>query len=224
MALDVGYRLRTVVTENMNLKLLSLGFALVLYSLVHGSQEAQRSLLLSVVAVTPNDAQNRELVSPIPAQIRVTVRGPKATLEDLHADDIGSIHLDLRGGNETRVTFDPATIPVPPGIQIEQIDPPSIDLSWEDRIVRDVPVEVGIVGTPAQGFVVKGVPVADPATVRARGAKSEAMVVQHARADAFDVTGLTAGKYTRQLAVERAPGRVAYDASSVTASVEIGRE
>jgi hypothetical protein len=196
----------------------------MLYSLVHGSQEAQRSLLLSVVAVTPSDAQNRELVSPIPAQIRVTVRGPKATLEDLHSDDIGSIHLDLRGGNETRVTFDPATIPVPPGIQIEQIDPPAIDLAWEDRVTRDVPVEVGIVGTPAPGFVVKGVPAADPETVRARGAKSDVMVVQHARADAFDVTGLTAGKYTRQLAVDRAPGRVSYDASSVAASVEIGRE
>jgi hypothetical protein len=115
-------------------------------------------------------------------------------------------------------------IPVPPGIQIEQIDPPSVDLAWEDRITRDVPVEVGIVGTPASGFVVKGVPVADPAMVRARGAKSEALVVQHARADAFDVTGLTAGKYTRQLGIERAPGRVTFDASIVTATVEIGRE
>jgi hypothetical protein len=225
VALDVGYRLRAVVTENLNLKLLSLGFALLLYSLVHGSQEAQKSLLLSVVAMTPSDAANRELVTPIPAQIRVTVRGPRATLDDLHADDIGSVQLDLRGGNETRKTFDPATIPVPPGLVVEQIDPPAIDLTWEDRISRDVPVEVGIVGTPASGFVVKGVPAADPAMVRVRGAKSEAIVVQHARADAFDVTGLTAGSYTRQLqlAIDR-PGRLAYDASSVSATVEIGRE
>jgi YbbR domain-containing protein len=223
VALDVGYRFRSVVTENMNLKLLSLGFALLLYSLVHGSQEAQKSLLLSVVAMTPNDAANRELVTPIPAQIRVTVRGPRATLDDLHADDVGSVQLDLRSGNETRKTFDPSMVPVPPGLVVEQIDPPSIDLTWEDRISRDVPVEVGIVGTPAPGFVVKGVPAADPEMVRLRGAKSEAIVVQHARADAFDVTGLTAGKYTRQLAIDR-PGHLAYDASSVSATVEIGRE
>jgi hypothetical protein len=224
VALDVGYRLRSTVTENLNLKLLSLGFALLLYSLVHGSQEAQRSLLLNVVASTPSDAQNRELVTPIPAQIRVTVRGPRSTLDDLHADDVGSVPLDLRDGNMTRWTFDPATIPVPPGLQIEQIDPPAIDLTWEDRITRDVPVEVGIVGTTAPGFVVKGVPEADPPTVRARGAKSEVLVVQHARADAFDVTGLTAGKYTRQLAIDRAPGRLTYDATSVSATIEIGRE
>jgi len=163
-------------------------------------------------------------VTPIPAQIRVTVRGAKSTLDELHADDIGSVQIDLRSGSVTRLTFEPSMIPVPPGLTVEQIDPPAVDLTWEDRIQRDVPVEVGIVGTPASGFVVKGTPTSDPATVRARGPKSEVMVVQRARADAFDVTGLTAGKYTRQLAIERAPGRLAYDVPSVAASVEIARE
>ncbi len=126
MALDVGYRVRSIVTENFNLKILSLGLALLLYSLVHGSQEAQRLLMLNVVTFTPGDAQNRELVTPIPAQIRVTVRGPRTTLDDLHADDVGSVHVDLRGGNETRWTFDSTTIPVPPGLQI-RADRPARD-------------------------------------------------------------------------------------------------
>src|SRR5579862_513147 len=162
MALDLTYRLRASLTENLNLKLLSLVFALLLYSFVHGSQDAQRSLQVSVVALTPPDSANRELVTPIPAEIRVTVRGPRSTLDDVHADDVGSVQIDLRGGNETRVTFDPSSIPVPPGLRVEQIDPPAIDLAWEDRIVRDVPVEVGIVGAPAPGFVVKGAPSAEP--------------------------------------------------------------
>jgi hypothetical protein len=217
-------RLRLLVTENLNLKLLSLAFALVLYSLAHGSQDAQRSIPISVVALTPPELANRVLMTPIPASIRVTVRGPRSTLDDLHADDMGSIHLDVRGGNETRVVFDPGVIPVPPGLKIEQIDPPSIDLEWQDVIVRDVPVEVGVVGTPAAGFVVKGAPTADPPFVRAHGPKSEVMVLQRARADAFDVTGMTDGKYTRPLAIERPAGRVTYDVANVTGAVEIGRE
>lgn len=220
---DVAYRVRAVVTENLGLKLLSLVFALLFYSAVHGSQDAQRSLLLSVVALTPPETSNRELVTPIPAQIRVTLRGPRSALDEVHADDL-SVQVDLRGGNETRLTFAPSMIPVPPGLRIEQIDPPDIDLTWEDRIVRDIPVEVGIVGTPAPGFVVKGAPAADPPMVRARGPKSEVMVLQHARSDAFDVTGLTAGVYTRQLAIDRPSGPVAYDVPSVTGKVEIGRE
>ena len=222
--MDLAYRLKSIVTENLNLKLLSLAFALVLYSLVHGSQEAQRSILLSVVALTPPETANRVLMTPIPAQIRVTVRGPRSTLDDLHADDIGSVQLDLRGGNESRVTFEPAMIPVPPGLKVEQIDPPAIDLTWEDRVVRDVPVEVGVVGTPAGGFMVKGAPIAEPSVVRAHGPKSEVMVLQHARADAFDVTGLTEGKYARQLAIDRPPGRVTYDVPSVSAAIDVGRE
>ncbi len=220
----VAYQLRSLVVENLNLKLLSLGFALVLYSLVHGSQEAQRSLLLSVVALTPPGSSNRVLMTPIPAQIRVTVRGTKSALDDLHTDDMATVQLDLHGGNETRVTFKPAMIPLPPGLKVEQIDPPELDLAWEDLVVRDVPVEVGVVGTPARGFVVKGEPQADPRVMRARGPKSEVLVVQRARADAFDIGGLTEGKYTRLLAVEHPPGRVTFDSPSVSATVEIGRE
>jgi hypothetical protein len=223
VALDLGYRIRSLVFENLNLKLVSLAFALTLYSVVHGSQEAQRSLAVSVVALTPPETSNRELVTTIPPEIRVTVRGQRSTLDDLHADDI-HVQLDLRDGIETRKTFEPSMIPLPPGIKVEQIDPPWIDLTWEDRIVRDVPVEVGIVGTPAPGFVVKGAPAADPSTVRAQGPKSEVIVLQHARADAFDVKGLTEGKYPRQLAIDRPPARVKYDAQSVQATVEIARE
>jgi hypothetical protein len=223
MALDVAYPIRSLFTENIGLKLVSLGFALTLYSLVHGSQEAQRSMLVGVVALTPPENANRELVSPIPAEIRVTVRGARSTLDDLHADDI-QVQLDLRSASETRKVFTPDMIPVPPGITVQQIDPPELDLKWEDRIVRDVPVEVGVVGSPAAGFVVKAAPVAEPKTVRAQGPRSQVLVLQRARADAFDVGGVTEGKYTRQLAIDRPYGRIVYDALTVSATVEIGRE
>ena len=60
--------------------------------------------------------------------------------------------------------------------------------------------------------------------MRAGGPKSAVVVLQHARIDAFDVSGLTEGKYTRQLAVDRPPPRVSFDVPSVSATVEIGRE
>ena len=123
---ELGYRVRAFAFENANLKLLSGAFALLLYASVHGSQDAQRSLLVSLVALTPPENANRELVTSIPPEIRVTVRGPRSTLDDLHADE-ASYQMDLRGGALTRFTFDPAVIPLPPGLKIEQIDPPAID-------------------------------------------------------------------------------------------------
>jgi hypothetical protein len=215
--------LRAVALENLNLKLLSLAFALGLYAYVHGSQEAQRSLDLNI-DVLATDPTRRVLRTPIPPTLRVTVRGPKSILDELRADSQPAVQVDLHNGTDTHVTFDPSIIPVPPGVKVEQIEPPSIDLVWDDVVQRDVPVEVGVVGTPAPGYVVKGAPVADPATVRARGPKSEVIVIQRVRADAFDVTGLTEGKYPRQLALDRPRGRATYDAQSVSATVDIGRE
>jgi YbbR domain-containing protein len=221
--MNVGYTLRAAVTENLNLKVISVAFALLLYSLVHGSQEAQRSIRLNVVALLPQ-TPNRVLMTSLPEKINATVRGPKSTLDDLNADDIASVQIDLRAGTESRVTFEPSMIPLPPGLKVEQIDPPAIDMTWEDVIASDKPVQVGVVGTPAPGYVVKGAPLADPARVRMRGPNSRLAVIQFARADAFDVTGLTAGRYTRDLAIDPPPNRVELDVTSVSATVEVGRE
>ena len=224
MALEIGNRVRAAFTENFSLKALSFAFALVLYSLVHGAQDAQRSILVNVLALAPPEGGDRVLVTPVPPNVRVTLRGPKSALDDLHADDIGNIQVDLHNGTETRVTFESQMVHVPPGVKVEQIDPPEILLTWEDRVVRDLPVQVSVVGTPAPGFVVKGAPIAEPAQVRARGPKSEVMVLQHARADAFDVSGLTDGKHTAQLAIDRPPGRVTYEVARVAVTIEVARE
>jgi hypothetical protein len=224
MALDLVERIKGGFTENLNLKLLSFAFALVLYALVHGSQDAQRSVLVDLVVLLPPESANRVLSNQLPPQVRLTLRGPRAALDELHADDIGNLQVDVHSGNEKRITLNPEMAHVPPGVHVEQIDPPAIDLLWEDQISREVPVQVSVVGIPAPGFMVKGVPVADPPTVKVRGPKSEVVVLQHARADAFDVAGLTENVYTRALALDKPPGRITYDVASVQVTTGIGRE
>ncbi len=216
--------IRSALTENINLKLVSIGFTLVLYSLVHGAQDAQRSVSVDLVLLLPSDEVNRVLVSPIPPQVRVTLRGPRTTLDELHADDIGNLQVDVRAGQDRRVIFEKSSVHVPTGVQVDQIDPPGIDLQWDDVITRDVPVQVTVTGTPAPGFIVKGQPLSDPANVRVRGPKGEVAVLQHARADAFDVSGLSEGTYTRALAIDRPTGHLAFDIRSVSVTTQITRE
>ncbi len=224
MAIEVLRRARVSLMENLNLKLFSLGIALVLYSLVHGSQDAQRSLLVDLVVLLPPETGNRILANQLPPQVRLTLRGPRAQLDELHADDIGTLQVDVHSDTERRITLDPAMVHVPPGVRVEQIDPPALYLAWEEQIVRDVPIQVSVVGTPAPGFVVKGAPLAEPTTVRVHGPKSDVLTLQHARADAFDVNGLTEGVYPRHLALDKPPGRVTFDTSNVLVTTEITRE
>jgi len=226
MALELGEKLKAAFTENLNLKFIAFGFALVLYSLFHGAQDAQRTMTVNLVAMMPPESANRVLVSPLPPSVRLTLRGSRSALDELHSDDMGNLQVDIHLGSERRVTLDPGMVHMPPSVRVEQLDPPTIDLVWEDLVVRDVPIQVSVVGTPAPGFVVKGVPQAEPPTVRVRGPKSEVLVLQHVRADPFDVTGLTEGTFPRHLAIDRPTGRVLPDLTtqSVLVTAEITRE
>ncbi len=223
MAPPLGERLRATVLENFGLKLVSFACALLLYSLVHSSQDAQRSMSASLVVTLPPGSGNRVLVNQLPPQVRLLLRGAPAKLDDLHADDLG-VQAVLTSTSDRFLRLDPSLVHAPPGVRVEAIDPSSIELVWEDVITRDVPIQVGVVGSPAPGFMVKGVPVAEPGSVRAHGPKSEVLGLQYARAAAFEVNGLTEGPYARQLLIDTPPPRVTYDANIVKVTTQIMRE
>lgn len=218
-------RIRNALTEDLNLKLLSFAFALVIYSLVHGGQDARRSFMVDIEVTYPSEDSDVVLVSSVPQSVRVFFRGSNQAIDNLRASSV-SILLDLKSSQPQHIVFDPKLLRLPDGVnvEVEQFDPPSIDLKWEPRVERDVPVQVSVVGTPADGFVVKGPLVAEPKTVKVRGPQSDAMVLQHIRADAFDVRGLTEGSYPRQLAVEQPNPRVKIRPKSVVVTAEITRE
>jgi YbbR domain-containing protein len=218
-------RLRTMVTEDLNLKILSFAFALMIYSLVHGGQDARRSIVVDLEAILPPESSDRVLVSSIPQSVRIFARGSNQTIDNLRASSV-SVVMNLVQEAPTHVTFEPKMVRLPEGvnIEIEQFDPAFIDLKWEQRVVRDVPIQVSVVGTPADGFVVHGPLVAEPKAAKVRGPQSEVMVLQHVRADAFDVRGLTEGSYPRQLAIERPSPRLKIEPMSAIVTAEVARE
>src|SRR5258706_211658 len=102
LQIDLGERIRGFFTENLNLKLLSLAFALVLYSLVHDAQDAQRPVDVGVVVRLPPDTSNRLLVSQSASKVRLTLRGSRAALDDLHVDDLGTLQVDARNAESDK--------------------------------------------------------------------------------------------------------------------------
>jgi len=223
MAFALPDQVRATLFENLGLKLVSFVCALLLYSAVHSSQDAQRSMSASLVVTLPPGSGNRVLINQLPPQVRLLLRGAPAKLDDLHADDLG-VQAELTSTSERFLRLDPKVVHAPPGVRVEAIDPASIELIWEDVITRDVPIQVGVVGSPAPGFMVKGVPMAEPGIVRAHGPKSEVLGLQYARAAAFEVNGLTEGSYQRQLLIDAPPPRVTYDANIVKVTTQVMRE
>ncbi len=214
--------LRGALTENLSLKLISLAFSLGFYFYVNGSQNAQRSFPVSVVVLLPRDAHNRILLSQPPATVRLTLRGGRALLDELKAEDLGTAVLDLRRAPEHYATFETSGLEIPPGVRAD-IDPPGIELSWDDIVAREIPVQTSVTGQPGPGYAVTALPSAEPGVVNAVGPKSVVATLQNTRAEPFDVGGLAEGSYTRQLAIGRPPAHTTFDVDSVAITVEVGR-
>lgn len=218
-------RLRSMLTENLNLKLLSFVFALVLYTLVHGGADARGSISVDLEVNLPPESGDKVFVGQIPRDVRIFVRGSTQTIDTLRG---GAVHMvvDL-GDSPEHVIFQQKMVRLPEGVQVEveSFEPPSIDLRWEQRITRDVPVQVSVVGSPSDGYVVKMPLVAEPKTVKVRGPQSEVMVLQNVRTDAFDVRTITTeGQYPRQLAIEKPGARLRVEPQSIIVTAEVARE
>ena len=217
-------RVRVAFMENLGLKILSLACALALYALQHGSEPAQRTFAVSLILIMPPESANRQLLTPLPTEIGVTLGGPRKQLDELHADDIGSARIDLRDARDNKIDLDPPMFHIPAGLVVQQIIPSSIKVQWDDVIAKAVPVQVSRTGELAAGFAVKGVITADPSQVQARGPRSVVDVIQFARAAPFDVSGLPLGMHRIKLALDKPPSLVTYEVDHVTALVQIERQ
>lgn len=217
---DLRDSLRSALFDNVALKVIALATALGIYIFIHGSDNAHRTMSLSVVSIPPPDKANRQLLTPLPTEVAVTLRGSRAQLDDLRNDDLGSVQLDLHTGTESRVILDESMIRVPPGVAVLEFNPREIDLQWDDIISRELPIQVARTGEPVLGNIAKSI-VVEPQKLNARGPQSIVSTMQFARVAPFDITGLTEGIYRRPLPLDRPPKFVTYDIDSVTATVEI---
>ena len=200
---------RDALTQNIGLKILSLIFAFGLFAFLHAQEDRQqRTVPVSVILRLPPESAERELMTPIPASVYVTLRGSTRAIDGLMQTGIPPVEIDLHTGARDTLVFDPKAFSLPHGLEITIIDPPSIPLEWQNVITRRVPVQASVTGKPAEGYVVKGEPAVDPNQVTVRGPEELVEVMQFVRLASFDVSGLTDGTYRRRIALDTPPARV----------------
>jgi hypothetical protein len=217
--------LRAAFSENLGLKAFSFVLALGLTAYQRGSEdEEQRTVPVDVILRLPSTDARRELMTLVPPSIHVTVRGSTRALDQLTSAGIPSVEVDLRRGDAHAIVFEPEMFAVPPGVQVNIIDPASIGLEWQDVIERSVPIQASITGRVADGYTVQSVKV-DPTSITVMGPASLVEVMQFVRLAAFDVSGKTDGVYRHPLALDQPGQRIQYmGPASATVTVTIGRQ
>ena len=215
---------RGALGDNLGLKLLSLSFALGLFAYQRSQEDEQhRTVPIGVVARLPAE-EDRMLMTALPANVHVTVRGSARAVANLIQTGVAPVEIDLRSGHEQEVSFDANMFSLPPDVEVTIVDPPSIKLEWQDVVTRSIPVQASITGKPAEGFIVKGEPAVSPKQMMMRGPSSVVKTMQFVRLAAFDVSGLTGGVYKRPIAMDAPPSQVkAIGPTSASVSVTIAR-
>jgi len=217
--------LRGALVDNLGLKLISLIVSLGLFAFLHAEEDRQqRTIPVGVVLRLPSESTERELMTAIPANVHVTVRGSTRAIDELIRAGVPPIDVDLRSAEREVLSFEPSMISLPENLEVTIVDPPSIKLEWQDVITRRIPLQASITGKPAEGYVMKGEPEVEPPTMTVRGPSGLVEVMQYLRLAAFDVSGLTEGIHKRRIAMDPTPTRVdAIGPSSAQVQVTIAR-
>lgn len=211
-------------TENLGLKAAALLLSLGFFGYVHGQQgQQERTLPVSVISLPPPEG-DRVLTTPLPPNVHVTLRGPSRLMSRLAQEGAPPVEIDLRDGKRSQISFHRGMFQIPEELELLVVDPPRLELRWEDVVIRQIPLQASLTGKPADGHVIRNEPTIDPPAITVKGAESKVETIQYARLVPYDVTGLSEGRFPRQLALDAPPPLVRFLGSqAATVTVEVVR-
>jgi YbbR domain-containing protein len=171
--------------RHFGLKVWSVAIATMLWMVVAGEQTVERGL--RVPLELQQFPPGLELGADAPSVVDVRVRGSAGTLSRLGAGDVVGV-IDLRTARAGRRLFQltPEQVRVPFGVDVVQVAPQSIALSFEASATRIVPIVPALEGSPAAGYRVATTTV-DPATVEVIGPESAVERVTEATTEPVSV-------------------------------------
>lgn len=200
------------LTENVALKLVSLLLAIVLFSIVHTDVDAQRTVYVDVVTLLPPASARQMLVSELPHEVKLTVRGARSRVSALSRDDVQPLQMDLTDTNSREYVFDPTTVDLGAGLQVIEVAPARVALEWVTSAEKRLQVRVPVEGTPKAGHQVRTPVQVRPREVLVRGPEASVDRATEADTEPVNVDGLGPGTHTRWVSLRPPPVHVSYEA------------
>jgi YbbR domain-containing protein len=178
---------RRHVFHNLGLKLVSLLLAAGLWLGISSSPQSE--VALNVAIIFRNMPADLEISSENIPGVQIRVRGPERIVSRLQPADVRA-EIDLSGMKAGEHTFDlTKAIGVPDRLELAQVVPSEVHVSFDTRATRRVPVRPRVTGIPAPGYVIARVD-PDPNQVEIIGPSKAIESVDSAITDPVDVTGV----------------------------------
>ena len=176
--------------RHIGLKIMSIALASLLWLVVAGEQVVERALRIPLEFT--NMPVQLEPVGEPPNVVDVRVRGSSGRLSRIAAGEVVAV-VDLQGARPGQRLFHVSTadIRAPFGVEIVQVAPSSLYMTFEPSASKQVPIVPEVEGDPAPGFEVV-TRTAEPAIVEVVGPQSAVSAVMAAITEPVSVAGATA--------------------------------
>jgi YbbR domain-containing protein len=174
--------------RHLGLQILSLGLAVLLWMVVAVEDTVERGLRVPLeFQQFPADL---EIQGDSPMFVDVRVRGASGTLSRMSSGDlIATVDLHTARPGSRLFQLTPEQVRTPFGVEVVQVTPASVALTFEHSKKKMVPVSPLWEGSPASGYVV-GTVTAVPKAVEVTGPESSVDRVTEAITEVVSVAGM----------------------------------
>lgn len=168
---------------------LALAISVFIWAVAQGTSSVQQSFDVDIELIGVEESL--VVTEQSADSINVRLRGSRAALRNLEVEQL-KYRVDARGGKPGVAVYeiDVESIPHPNGTSFVGYAPSQLEVRFEKRGQKTVPVRAETEGSPAPGFHLAGV-VAVPDKIRLEGARSQVLRMKEVVTEKIDIAGLT---------------------------------
>jgi YbbR domain-containing protein len=156
--------------KNIDIKLLSLFLAIILWLYIAGGENPMVENFIDV-SITQTNLSEDLVIKEFPTNVSVGIRGPKNIINNISSHQINGIvnfsEISKEGLYKLKVEVTP-----PKNTQITRIIPSEIKVEVEKVLTKEVEVEYSLIGVPEKGYSLTEEPQFNPSKVKIIGAQS----------------------------------------------------
>ena len=180
-------QLRHYHIEHKGLKLLAL---LIAFFLFFVSRQPLSDVRLTGVSLEFRGlSPGLEISGDVSQTVSVRLRGPQDVMRNIMPNQIAVIaDLTNKELGERVVQLKPSDVSRPDNVEVRQIEPPSIKLTIEQTLSRQVAIKPSFIGKVAEGFEVYSV-TAEPSTIEIAGPQSHVSKIENAPTESIKLNG-----------------------------------
>lgn len=175
------------LTQDVSLKLFSLGVAVLLFSFVSVENATPIDVDFPIEVRIGDDMM---VVNDPPSVVHATLQGPWAAFRSFDAHELEAVVVDLThaGPGTSRYAVTTSALHPPGGMRALSVRSSELEVTLDRRVERQVPVHADVAEAPAFGYEVLDVRVA-PARVRVVGPASKMQALEYVSTRAIDIAG-----------------------------------